>query len=92
MSDSQVDLERDIAIGIARAEAEVCAAESCVAMVESRVRALAGTIAGLRALALHGDLIQADPIVAASPPAPIDDLTRERARRMLARGGFVRTS
>ena len=89
MSGLPQDLERDIAVGLARADAEVFAAESVIAMADSRVKVIAGTLARLRALALQVGLLQPAPLVSAAPP-PIDDLTRERARRLLARDGFVR--
>jgi hypothetical protein len=90
MTRSQHDFEGDIAVGIARAEAEVYAAESVVSMADSRVRALAGTVARLRALAVQVGLVRPEPLTENTAPPPIDDLTRERARRALARSGFVR--
>ena len=94
MSGSHHDLERDIGLGLARAEAEVFAAESVLSMVDSRVKALSSTIARLKALALQVGLLRPEPITAPVPtqPPPIDDLTRERARRALARSGFVRVT
>ncbi len=87
MSGLQHDLERDIGIGLARAEAEASAAESVIAMAESRVKVLAGSIARLRALAVQVELLRPDPI---APAPPIDELTRAKARRALARSGFVK--
>jgi hypothetical protein len=89
MSASRSDLERDIALGLARAEAEVCAAESVLAMADSRVKALSGTLARLKTLAVQVGLIRAEQIAANDAP-PIDEITRARAKRALARGGFVR--
>jgi hypothetical protein len=85
-------LERDIAIGLARAEAEVSSAESVLAMFESRVRAIASTLARLRALTLQVGIRRPEPITQPVEPSPIDEVTAARARRMLARGGFVRIS
>jgi hypothetical protein len=64
MSASRSDLERDIALGLARAEAEVCAAESVLAMADSRVKALSGTLARLKTLAVQVGLIRAEQIAA----------------------------
>jgi hypothetical protein len=85
-------LERDIAIGLARAEAEVSSAESVLAMFESRVRAISSTLARLRALTLQVGIRRPEPITQPTEPSPIDEVTAARARRMLARGGFVRIS
>ena len=89
MVESTERLDLAIGIGLARAEAEVYAAESMLSMFESRVRMVASSVARLRVLALQVGLRQPEPIKEAPP---IDDLTVARARRMLARGGFVRTS
>jgi hypothetical protein len=85
-------LELDIGIGLARAEAEVCAAESVLGMFESRVRSLCSTVARLRALTLQVGIRRPEPITEAKTPPTIDDLTVARARKMLSRGGFVRTT
>ena len=92
MSASQLELERDIGIGVARAEAEIYAAESCMAMADSRVRALGATVARLRALAVQVGLLRPEPIVHTPPAPPIDELTRAKARRALARSGFVKVT
>jgi hypothetical protein len=86
------ELELAVGVGLARAEAEVYAAESCIAMADSRIKMLAGTIARLRLLAVQVGMVRPEPIVAASPPPPIDDLTRAKARRALARSGFVKVT
>jgi hypothetical protein len=59
-------------------------------MADSRVKMLAATIARLRLLAVQVGLVRDEPIIPASPPPPIDDLTRAKARRALARSGFMR--
>jgi len=91
-TESMETLELDIGIGLARAEAEVSAAESILSMFESRVRAISSTLARLRALTLQAGVRRPEPITEPQPPPPIDDVTAARARRMLARGGFVRIS
>jgi|HubBroStandDraft_1064217.scaffolds.fasta_scaffold784463_1 hypothetical protein len=90
LSGAGEELELAVGVGLAQAEAEVYAAESCIAMADSRVKMLAGTIARLHLLAVQVGLVRAEPIIPASPPPPIDDLTRAKARRALARSGFVR--
>ena len=67
-------LERDIAIGLARAEAEVASAESVLAMFESRVRAISSTLARLRALTLQVGIRRPEPITQPTVPSPIDEV------------------
>jgi hypothetical protein len=92
MSGSQHDLERDIGIGLARAEAEIFATESVLSMADSHVKSLSGTLARLKALALQVGLIHFEPIAPNVTPPPIDDIRRAKARRALARSGFTRVT
>jgi hypothetical protein len=83
---------RFIFIQVHAAEAALNAAESSLSLADARIAALAARMSALEAIAIALDAISVPQIAPSPEPPPIDDLTRARARRILSRGGFVRTT
>ena len=79
-------------VQLSRAEGHVLALEGAFAHLDARAKALGAALAAIRAFAYERVLVQPPTITAPAPVAvpPIDEVTRAKARRALARGGFMR--
>ena len=88
------DVVRELTAQVHDAEAQVYAAEAAMATVEAHVSGLGSRISSLRALAHRVGVLRPKLLTGQVPPAVatpvVDEATRSRARRLLARSGFVR--
>jgi|HubBroStandDraft_1064217.scaffolds.fasta_scaffold108294_3 hypothetical protein len=83
---------RSMFIEIFGAESAMSAAESSLALADAHVAAASARMGALQAIAIALDAIAVHEIVPTSEPPLLDEVTRARARRILSRGGFVRTT
>lgn len=93
------DFDRALVVEVFRAEAQVCAAEAALSVVEVRLHAAEACLATLKAFVLEHDLVNLAPAVPVQPAAPViqegapkptDQTIQQKARRALARSGFER--
>ena len=78
-------------IQLARAEGRVLALEGTLAHFDALIKSLGSSLAAIRAFAYEQVLVavpaMTQPLLIAAPL--IDEITRAKARRVLARSGFV---
>jgi len=88
--DSPEDV-RVLLVQLSRSEAAVACAESALAFADARIRGLDASLAALKAVAYEVGVLRATVIVEPPKVLPprIDDLSRAKARRALARSGFA---